>query len=101
MLAFCYKQNGLCKIRHQLFKNSRCLLLYIPLSVAQNFVARGFPKRRAMKFMQITMVFHADGRENLGHAEMGENKKRMGSEKRNPSSANNTIFIQRSGDKNQ
>ena len=47
------------------------------------------------------MVFHADGRENLGHAEMGENKKRMGSEKRNPSSANNTIFIQRSGDKNQ
>ena len=30
------------------------------------------------------MVFHADGRENLGHAEMGEYKKRMGSEKTQP-----------------
>ena len=37
-----------------------------------------------MKFMQITMVFHADGRENLSHAEMGENKKKDGKRKTQP-----------------
>ena len=66
------------------WRNFCCPSFLISLPVVFHSVTRGFSRRYPWFFTPLPVVFHADGRENLGHAEMGENKKKDGKRKTQP-----------------